>query len=220
MIEHYIQRDIIDQLSASHLLRFSQLKPRQLESNLFMYHLKQLIKAGYVEKIDGGYQLGPVGLTYVDTLSLTNRQPRKQPKVISIITLQNNKGEWLLGRRKLQPYLGALMFPCGKQHFGEAPEIHVTRELYEKTGLAVPLVRRGMTDIRIHNKIRVLTHTIGHVYSGTITASFLPQETKQYLYEWRADIPVGGSVPGTKDLAQALREEVKMFFISKDFYIK
>lgn len=219
MIEHYIQKDIVDKLSRSSRLRFSQLKPGGMESNLFMYHLKQLIKAGYVSKVTGGYELGLMGLTYVDTLSLLDRRPRKQPKVISILALRNSWGEWLLGRRRLQPYINTLAFPSGKQHFGETPEVHARRELLEKTGLSVPLRHVGMADLRIHKDDQILTHVLGHIYSGVIDHDTPLSETAQYTYEWHKHIPLD-AMPGTSELVKAILEnkETHVFLLSEDFH--
>lgn len=215
MIEHHIQRDIVNRLSRASSLRFSQLKPKELEANLFMYHVKQLMKMGYVQKAASGYELAPLGLTYVDGLSTTDSKPRKQPKVISILVLQNTQGEWLLGRRKLQPYIGRLMFPSGKQHFGESPEQHSRRELFEKTGLKVPLKRLGLADIRITQNGNLMTHVIGHVYSGNVSTGAEVPETDQHSYEWHRILPESHELmPGTAELLDRVKTSTDLFFLS------
>jgi hypothetical protein len=41
---HVIQKEILAKLIAADSLRFSQLKPKHLESNHFMYHLRALMR--------------------------------------------------------------------------------------------------------------------------------------------------------------------------------
>lgn len=217
MIEHHIQIDILNRLSRAPSLRFSQLKPKELQANLFMYHLKQLIKSGYVEKTAHSYQLAPLGLTYVDSLSLTNGKPRKQPKVISILAVRNEDGSWLLGRRKLQPYIGQWMFLSGKQHFGESSEEHMQRELLEKVRVNIPLERVGLVDIRISRGGHTISHAIGHVYTGIAPTQAVPTETEQHIYEWHHELPDSQLLmPGTKELFEILAKNERQFFVSVD----
>ncbi len=214
MIEHHIQQEIIDKLSRAASLRFSQLKPKSLEANLFIYHLKQLIKLGYIEKCDEGYRLAPAGLTYVDSLTLTNRKPRKQPKLIAIFALQNSRGEWLLARRKLQPYIGQLMIPSGKQHFGESPEEHIKREINEQIGQEIKLQRCGFADIRIRKNNQLVSHISAHIYRGDYEGE-LPVETAKFSYE-RVAKPNVDFLTGTKEILNLLQKGQENFWTSLD----
>lgn len=214
MIEHHIQQEIIDKLSRAASLRFSQLKPKSLEANLFMYHLKQLMKLDYVEKCDEGYRLATAGLTYVDSLTLTNRKPRKQPKIIAIFALKNSRGEWLLARRKLQPYIGQLMIPSGKQHFGESPEEHIKREIKEQIGEAIKLKRCGFADIRIKKDDYLVTHISAHIYRGGYDGPS-PADTVKFSYEWVA-APSQDLLVGTEEILAELKKDQKNFWLSLD----
>lgn len=221
MLEHHIQKDIVDRLSTAKVLRFSELKPKELEANLFMYHLKRLIKDSYVAKTINGYELTTKGLTYVDGLTLTNGTPRQQAKLICILALQNQDGRWLLGRRKYQPYIGQLMFLSGKQHFGESPEAHARREAREKIGSELELTRRGSADIRITRASDPLTHIFGHIYHAMIPEDLvIPAETDQHTYSWYGSFPDADElVPGTKELYDALTSSSSPFLLSLDFAI-
>ncbi len=215
MIEHHIQKDIINRLSQASELRFSELKPTQLESNSFMYHIKQLITSGYVEKTESGYTLTPTGLTYVDGLSLKSSKPRKQAKILSVIVLKNSKGEYILARRKYQPFIGTLLFPGGKQHYGESPEDHVVRELQEQFGLTGAPVRRGLVDQRTFSKGTLITHVLTHVYEMAYDGS-VPVESPKFVYEWSKVKGNDELYPGTYELFQALEHEQGLFFLSLD----
>ncbi|HUB94021.1 MAG TPA: NUDIX hydrolase [Verrucomicrobiae bacterium] len=218
MIEHHIQREIVNRLSQAKSLRFSELKPKELEANLFMYHLKRLIKDGYVTKTSNGYELATQGLTYVDGLTLSDGKPRKQAKILCILALQRPDGSWLLGRRKYQPYIGQLMFLSGKQHFGESPEAHAKREVYEKVGSELELTRRGMVDIRITRGGEPLTHIIGHIYHAIISEDLIvPVETDQHTYSWYGSLSDDDELlPGTKEIYNVLHSSDDSFFVSLD----
>lgn len=217
MIEHHIQKDILLRLSKAESLRFSELKPDTLESNAFMYHLRQLQKMKLVKKSQTGYTLSDGGLAYIDGFSFHDLKPRKQPKLISILAISNTKGEWLMARRKYQPYIHQYMFPSGKQHIGENPEDHVKRELAEKLGFDIPLTRRGLCDIRIYRGDAIITHVTSHVYSGTVLTDELPNETNQFSFDWVK--PQDESIPllaGTREILDKLSNEKELFFLSLD----
>lgn len=217
MITHHIQKDIFIRLGKASHLRFSELKPDGMESNLFMYHLKQLMAIKFVEKDAQGYRLAPAGLTYLDSFSFRTNTPRKQPKIISILALKNHDGQWLLAQRKYQPYIGEYMFVSGKQRFGEQPETHALREMQEKLGFTTPLVRRGLLDIRISKDETLITHVLGHVYEGTLDMSAPPDETRQFSFIWEdPSNPELHVLPGTRELHDRLLNSPELFFLSLD----
>lgn len=217
MIEHHIQKDILLRLSKAASLRFSELKPDDLESNAFMYHLRQLQVQKLVEKTERGYQLTDEGLAYIDGFSFHTLKPRKQPKVISILAIRNVAGKWLVAKRKYQPYIDQYMLPSGKQHLGEDPTEHAERELREKLRLAVPLNRRGLSDIRIYRGEKLITHVLAHIYEGQASDDDLPPETHQFQYEWVAKGDATRRLlAGTREIMDKLETETDLFFLSLD----
>lgn len=214
MIEHHIQRDIVNELMYHACLRFSELKPDGMESNIFMYHLNQLIKGGYVEKFESGYRLAPMGLQYVDGISSVSLKPRKQPKIIAIVALENQEGKWLLAERKIQPYIGERMFPSGKQHLGESFSEHARRELREKIGHEVSLRFRGIAEIIIYRDGQVLTQVLAHVHSGKLDESEPPAASDRFSYVWHDfDKDEHQLMAGTKELHEALCQEADRPFM-------
>lgn len=217
MIEHYIQKEIIDSLASASSLRFSELKPKQLESNAFLYHINLLLKQGLIEKHESKYRLSNKGLVYVDSLSFSTHSPRKQPKVSVIFAINNTRGDWLFARRKYQPYIGKLMLISGKRHFGESPEVHVKRELIEKTGLSIETTRRGLADIRIYRGKTLITHIMANVYTGCLDNDLLPPSTHQFDYIWANLNDVRMQlVAGTSELLHELTVSPAPLFLSLD----
>jgi ADP-ribose pyrophosphatase YjhB (NUDIX family) len=204
----------MNKLMHSDGLRFSQLKPKDLESNVFMYHLKILIKSGYVIKVDANYTLTPKGLSYVDSLSQENLKPRKQPKLIAIVAVKNQLGEYLLLERKFQPYNGQLMLPSGKQHLGEDFEAHAKRELCEKTGLKLDLTFRGTANIIIRENQEVLTHVVAHIHSGISKEIILPPDNDMFNFHlYEQGNKTNAIMPGTSEILKLL-ETTKSIFVT------
>lgn len=108
------------------------LVPANVESNLYQYHLLQLQKEKYVEKVTDGYTLTDRGLAYADKHSTSLKKTRSQPKVITTIFVTNQAGEILLVPKKRQPFMGVMNLPSGKIHLNETIEEAAQREIQEK----------------------------------------------------------------------------------------
>lgn len=144
----WIQYHILIELTRNPLRRYSQLRPRDVEGNLFMYHLKGLMGEGLVEKTDGQYRLTLKGLQFVGTLSLKTGRTRKQPKILNAIICKNDAGEYLFMRWHRQPNAGLVSFPHGMMHYGEPVMAMAAHELAEKAGLRADLTYKGDVYIR------------------------------------------------------------------------
>ncbi|OGE19537.1 hypothetical protein A3A14_02820 [Candidatus Daviesbacteria bacterium RIFCSPLOWO2_01_FULL_43_38] len=162
-----LQREILYRLITNSCLPFSKLKPKEVDSNLFMYHLKQLVKEDLVcKRTDGKYELTAEGLVFADRLSLSSFKPRIQPKIITMIVCQNKKGEYLLYKRKRQPFIGLSGFTYGKIHLGEKVAQAAERELREKTGLEAKLAHCGEVYLTTIKDGNVLASIFCHVFVG------------------------------------------------------
>lgn len=166
---HHIQRTILGELMQGENLRYAQIKPKGLESNVFAYHLKSLKDSGYVMRTSWGtYGLTSVGKRYVDSLSLSNLKPRIQPKIIILLACHDRLGRWLLMKRKVQPLLGKVGFPYGKLHRDEKIAEAAARELFEKTGLQAVLHHRGdgYITIRSAEDKEPVSEVLFHLFTG------------------------------------------------------
>jgi len=165
---HIIQTNIIKALYYKPKLRYSQLRPDGVESNLFQYHLTRLIKEGFIKKEGEFYTLTAKGQTYVDKLSTKNFKTREQAKIITILAIENANGEEAIYIRKHQPYYGHYSHPTGKIHFGESIYEAAERELKEKLGLKASLEHRGDVYVTISGKEGVITSILGHCFHGKV----------------------------------------------------
>lgn len=164
---HPIKKQILAGLITNSSLSYSKLKPKEIESNLFIYHLKQLISEDLIHKrSDGEYELSTQGEIFADKLSLKTLKPRIQPKIITLIVCQNHKGQLLFYKRKQQPFLGQIGFPYGKIHLGETVGEAVSRELQEKTNLSATLVHKADVYLTVFKNQEVISQMFCHVFLG------------------------------------------------------
>lgn len=147
--------------------RFRDLRPPKIDTNLFAYHLKLMTKNGLVEKSQAGYQLAPKGLAYVDRVNANKLFVRNQPKLITMLVVQNSTGDILLLKRAKQPYIDQWTLPYGKLHLSDISiEAAAQREADEKLGLkGQPVVHVGDCYIRVISGAQVLSSTLAHIFS-------------------------------------------------------
>lgn len=164
---HPLRRHIIHQLLINSYLKYSKLKPPDVEGNVFMYHLKQLIQEELIQKrVDGCYEFTSDGRLFADTLSLKTYRPRIQPKIVTLVICQNKDGQYLLYKRKREPFINFIGFPYGKIHLGETVMEAAIRELQEKTGIAANLKHQGDVYLTVYQDKNVISHMLAHVFLG------------------------------------------------------
>jgi len=220
--EHHIQRDILYRLCFNKELRFSDLKPENLENNIFMYHLKQLTKAGLVIKNEEGlYTLAPNGMAYIDKLNYSTKQQSIQPKVVCYLQITDAHGTQLYWRRKIQPSIGYVGVPVGKIQYGEDVQRAAQRELTEKTGLTnVKLVYRGTANLKFYVSNSLVSHILTLVYTGKVNSvepEVLSSEFGDVFWSNEEVDNVLESVYFIKDQLSA--HPHGYFFAEQDFYL-
>lgn len=167
MITHHIQKHIISVLIHQKYARFRDLRPPRVDTNLYSYHLKAMQKDGWIEKTPEGYTLSRDGLDYVDRVSLKKLNVRSQPKIISMLVVQNSEGDVLLLRRNKQPYIDTWTLPYGKTHIEDLSVLDgARREWCEKLGDHAPdsMVHAGDCYIRVRRDNEVISITFVHVF--------------------------------------------------------
>ncbi|MCA9309246.1 NUDIX hydrolase [Candidatus Saccharibacteria bacterium] len=167
---HYIQKYILDKLIYAKELRNRDMRPPHTESNLYQYHLKRLVDSGYVEHDESGYTLSGKGLQYADKHSSDLKEQRPQPKLVTILRLENEKGEILLVPRKKQPFIGMYNLPSGKIHEGETLLSAGQRELREKVGAKehIELTPAGAVHLTITDGETIVSESYGFILRGSL----------------------------------------------------
>lgn len=172
---HYIQKYILDKLMFASHLRNRDMRPPRVESNLYQYHLKRLIDSGYIERVGEGYTLSNRGLQYADKHSSDLKDQRPQPKLVTILLLENETGEVLLIPRKKQPFIGMYNLPSGKIHEGETLIEAGRRELVEKVGISedVSLSLAGTVHLTIMSDESIISESYGFILRAPVQAKGL-----------------------------------------------
>lgn len=166
-IKHHIQKHILGVLLRQRTARFRDMRPPRTDANLYSYHLTQLVKSGLVKKIEGGYALDTAGLVYTDRLNAEKMFVRQQPKIVTMLVIQNSDGDTLLQRRTKQPYIDMWTLPNGKMHIDDETLLAAAqREAKEKLSLSdQEMVHAGDCYVRVRHGETLMTVTLAHIFT-------------------------------------------------------
>lgn len=212
---HWIQKHILRELSTSEVKRYKELKPPDIEGNMFMYHLSQLKKSGLIERTTVGYQLTTAGKTYVSSMSLQAAEQRKQPKIVVMLDCKNSKGQQLLFKWKRQPYFGLVSLPFSKLHFGHNTQEFARTELEFRSNLFGQPVYRGDVYIKTLKEDEVVDHLLVHVFStDKVTGSLVSKAPIIGEGFWGkiSDYTSDQLVPGFLEIVELLKTHNQPFF--------
>jgi predicted transcriptional regulator len=141
---HHIQKKIIYTLVRNETARFADIRPRNIDGNIFTYHLKQLITAKLVTKTDGGsYKLTQKGKLTGINIQLDTKDELEQAHSVLFLAAQNSKGEWLLRKRLVHPAYGKIGFLHCEPDAKESVLKTAERIFLERTNLAAKFTVRG-----------------------------------------------------------------------------
>ncbi len=220
---HKLQKHILNKLILNSSQRYADLKPKLVEGNLFMYHLKLLIQQDLIcKRKDGRYELTSQGKLYADGLSLESFQSRIQPKIVTLIVCQNEKNEYLLYLRKREPFLGSVGFPYGKIHLGESIKTAAERELVEKTGLSAKFAHRGDAYLTVFNGREFLSQVFCHIFSGEEVRGKLKTNSSigKCFYSKVEKIADEKFIPGFLDILKLVQKNSDgLFFEEFEYHI-
>lgn len=191
MLDHHIQRGIVYRLAFASALRFSELKPQELENKAFDYHLKKVVVAGFVEKTeDGAYRLTGEGRRIWRVSQKQAKNSNLYDRAYSTLLLairRKSDGAWLLYRRRTHPMLGLSGFmhaqPCADQDVTQTAA-EVCRE---QTGLSGEFVVHGHGYFRVYHKNLLESFTHFTLLKCTDIQGELHQNSELAEYYWDTD---------------------------------
>jgi len=142
---HAVQMKVLRHLLLHPQANFAALRREaDMQSDRFTFHLKKLIKVGYVTKDDGLYRLSRAGKEYANRMDTAENVIEKQAKLSVVLVIERWDGMWLHQQRLKHPYYGYWGHPTGKVRWGETLLQAAARELMEETGLTANLRIAGM----------------------------------------------------------------------------
>lgn len=202
--------------------RFADLKPKNLDNNIFTYHLHQLMTQKLVIKNDDGlYELTSHGkFASIDTI-YSPHEILELAYDILLLVVKDEDGRWLLRRRLSDPLFGLWGFahaePTAYEHTPET----ATRVLLEKTGLSATFTVKGSGYFRVKkgDDLESFTHftlLCSHNVSGDLLES---QGNGDNAWFENPDFSDKSMIPSTAKLA-ALSQKPNHFFIEMDYDIQ
>lgn len=207
---HHIQKHILKTLCFNKWSRFRDMRPKNTDSNLYNYHLRLLLKANMIEKVDGkGYRLSPDGLRFVDHASLENVEPRWQPKITTQLVSIKDDGVLLWPKMK-QPFIGTWSLPNGKMHYDDTSvETAMRREIsYFANEKPTGLKSRGVIEYNASINGIIVSHTIAHIFTAVV------EDVSSDRARWVSmnDLAELKATPGTVQAIAATQNESGYFY--------
>jgi len=153
MSDNKYQREILSRCSFFPSgAKYSDLALKEIDDDLFNYHLQQLVKVGLLDKNDKIYTLTEKGKSYVTNIDEVSKEVPPKYKVSVYMCLINNDSI-LLHRRLKHPQFGYVGFPSGKIAYGERILDTAHREFQEETHLDA--------DFQIIGNLRQIRRNVG-----------------------------------------------------------
>lgn len=196
-LSHHIQKHIVGYLTTHKEGRFRDMRPSNVDTNLYAYHLKLVQSNGLVEKCDSGYTLSERGQSYVDRTNAISGNITLQPKIITALVIQDGYGKVLMTPNTKQPYIDLWKLPLGKVHSDDTSiAAAANRERIEKVGrFDVSLAHVG--DCYIRTQGNLMLPTFAHIFYGIVDDPF---EVKGYSWIDPHALPQLNTAPGMSEI--------------------
>lgn len=218
MLDHHIQRAIVYKLALSNGLKFSELKPSELENKLFDYHLKKTIAAKFVEKLDDGtYALTPEGRRLgVHLLENVHALMDRALSVLFLVVRRKSDNAWLLYRRNNHPLKDKVGFMHATPNASEDVCTTASKVCLERTGLNCQFLVAGSGYFRIYEGDELESFTHFTLLSSEDAKGELIQNDRLAEYEWVDTIDFNNPnlLPNMKILTENYLKN-KLFFIDE-----
>lgn len=193
----------MDTLATAESKRYGQLKPSDLDGNVFGYHLKSLLVDNYVSKtIDGHYTLTSKGKDYI-----VHRYENPLLQAHSIYLIALSQGDkWLLRERLIQPLIGMSGFVHGEPVPGESILETAQRRLTTKTGITANLRihSSGLVAIMRGDKLESYSNTIIVVGETSQDITIEKDETGRNYWLSAAELTSKNVLPSCNDIVNRI----------------
>ncbi|MBN1618123.1 NUDIX domain-containing protein [Candidatus Dojkabacteria bacterium] len=138
-----MQIEIMRKMMFSGELLYSKIHEVTENHDLFNYHLRELVKNGYLEKNQKSYSLTKKGKQFVSNMEEdgTLQQQFKVGMFITLVREKRGKYQMLLFKRLKHPHFGYIGSVTGKLKWGQSIEDNAIREVKEELNIDVSKVK-------------------------------------------------------------------------------
>ena len=224
MITHHLQKQILHHLVTVPCAHFSELKPDDVEGNIFTYHLQQLIKQKYIVKQDDGtYCLTPDGKAVGINVKLSAREALQQAHSVLFMALKTKDG-WLVRKRLAHPMFGKVGFVHGEPLATESITTTASKIFAAKTGLIVDFTVAGSGYVRLlkDEALESFTHftlLYAKSFAGSLAEKVEKHPNGQNYWLKAIDTQDSDLIPGMEALCAKLESSDGLFFEELEFHI-
>jgi 8-oxo-dGTP pyrophosphatase MutT (NUDIX family) len=228
MSQHPVQRAILETLRRTTLgLRYRDMRPTDIENDLYNYHLRYLTRQGLVEKRAGKYRLNETGKKHLVEL---NPYPESNRFKMAALCLVVADGQVLYQERIRQPFAGQKGLIGGGIQRGEPAVAAAKRRLQEEAGLKAHFTLLGLLrKMRFDSRDELYTDILFHVCIAQKTTGDLIEENEFGKQFWlsisEASQLERGQLMGSPQFAEvldnlntALSKQSPAFYIEETYH--
>lgn len=209
----YIQKKILTNLLQKSAGKYSELKPDEIENDLYNYHLQFLVKKGLIDKSQNYYKLSDFGKKYIheiEPLDILGDVDKIRLSAVIILTKEENGKLFFLNQKRLhEPFFGDSGLIGGAVKTGESVTNAANRILKSNAGLTGKFELLGtIRKIRLINKNEIFNDMLLYVCYSSIYKGVLKSRTVYGENSWVSrEVAVKNesqSKQGSKKLAKIL----------------
>jgi len=223
MLTHNIQRKIIRSLALHESVAFAQLRPANTESNVFTYHLNTLIKEGYIQKADDGYQLTALGKMLGINSHLSAKEWLSQAHAVVFVVVHDKRNDrWLVRKRKAQPmydYVGFLHF----EPEADTDTLDLAKDILKtKVGITAEFAARGCGYARFFRDGDLQSFTTFTIVEATEYTGDITTQTETGHNYWASYAEIAAEaklLPTMLPIFDKLRKSSDMFYLDMNFNV-
>lgn len=213
-------------------MRYSEIQIKEIENDLFNYHLQFLVSKGLVNKKESSYSLTTTGKQLMADLDVKGNQYElfRFSVTVNVVKEENGQKYILAQRRKRHPYFNDVATIAGKVRKGELAKDTAKRKFKEETGLDIQDVKNLgiLRKIRMDKEEKVVEDTVYTVcYATNPTGTLIPfnefGENMWLTFDEFFKLHENNYDLGEYDtevLKRIEKENFEMFYFEQKFHIK
>lgn len=215
---HPVQISILKQLLFRPRARFSELNQTELTNDHFTFHIKELVRNGFIEKDNDGYILTPTGTELAGRIDVSSEELISPPKLgVAVCLWKDTEAgkQVLLNKRKKQQAFGQTGLHTEKVRFGEKIIDTVHRCIAKEIGdVQTEIDFVGISHILEKTDQEISNDVVLHCFSVKYLSGDISMENAEGENGWH-DVKELGNISG---LMSGLEDLIPRIIANKKFF--